>query len=269
MEFKIQKPENPNLGNYPKDELDIVRNFAKLLYKELGDFLKTVVLFGSSSKGTRSKEGDIDVLVIVDDLSIIMTQEIVEAYRIITEKVITQTSTKLHVISLKLTNFWEYIRSGDPVGINMLRDGIAVLDTGLFDPLQMLLRQGRIRPTEEAVNNYFGRAPRTLTNAKWHLLQATVDLYWAVIDAAHAALMRLGEVPTEPELVADMLEKKMVKKHLLEKRYVATMRHFYKLSKMITHRQIREVKGQEFENYYREASAFVSRMREFLIGKKK
>ena len=50
---------------------------------------------------------------------------------------------------------------------------------------------------------YFGRAPITLRNSKWHLNQATIDLYWAVIDATHAALMKLGEIPPSPEHIPD------------------------------------------------------------------
>ena len=108
------------------------------------------------------------------------------------------------------------------------------------------------------------RAPNTLHNSKWHLTQATLDLYWAVIDAAHAALMKHGEIPPTPEHVADLLEQKLVRKKLLEKKYVATMRHFYHLMKMIVHREIKEIKGEEYDKYYEAADEFVRRMREFI-----
>jgi len=81
---------------------------------------------------------------------------------------------------MTLSSFWEYVRAGDPVVINILRDGLALVDSGFFDPLQALLFRGRIRPSQEAINNYYARAPTTLNNSMWHVLQATVDLYWAV-----------------------------------------------------------------------------------------
>ena len=118
-----------------------------------------------------------------------------------------------------------------------------------------------LRPSEESIWRYFGRAPRTLLNSRWHVLQATLDLYWSVIDAAHAALMRANQIPPTPEHVADMLEKVYVRKKLLDKKHVATMRKFYKLSKNITHRQIEEVGGIEYEKLYREADTFVQVMR--------
>ena len=264
MKFQIKKRTNPNVNKYPSEDMTIARSFAKRLLNEFGDFLKLVVLFGSAARQKSTKKGDIDVLVVIDDTSIRMTREVIEAYRLIVEKIIGRTSTRLHVTSLTLTSFWEYIRAGDPVSVNILRDGIALVDRGIFDPLQALLIQGRIRPTSESVWVYFGRAPRTLTNSKWHLLQATLDLYWAVIDAAHAALMHIGEIPPSPEHAADLLEEKLVKEHKLEKKYAQTMKKFYKLMKMITHREIKEITGEEFDKYLKEADTFVDRMQKFI-----
>ena len=47
------------------------------------------------------------------------------------------------------------------------------------------------------------------------------------------------------------------------------MRRFYKLMKMIVHREIKEVSGEEFERYYEEANRFVNRMRTFISTKKR
>jgi len=264
MEFKVSKKENENIHQYPTDDVKIAQEFSGELRTELGDFLQGVVLFGSAVRREATEKSDIDVLVVTDDLSFQLTDALVEAYRIIVESAINQVSRKLHVTSMSMTSFWEYAKAGDPVVVNILRDGVALFDTGFFNPLQALLKQGRIRPSEESVWRYFGRAPRTLVNSRWHLLQATLDLYWAVIDAAHAGLMRKGEVPPTPDHVADMLEKVFVSKKLLEHRYVETMRKFYKLSKMITHREIKEIRGPEYEHYMKEASEFVAQMKKII-----
>ena len=264
MKFDIPRRQNPNMEHYPKEDMDTVYKFAKEVEDELGTFIKAVVIFGSTARKTQGKKSDIDVMIVVDDLSIVLTPEVVEAYRIIIKKLIVKISTRLHIISLRFTSFWEYIRNGDPIGINILRDGVAVIDTGFFDPLQSLLKRGRVRPTQESIWTYFVRAPNTLHNSKWHILQGTLDLYWAVIDAAHASLMKLGEIPPTPSHVADLLNKKMVKKGLLEESYVTIMRNFYRLMKMITHREIQEITGQEFDKYFKEAESFVQRMRKFI-----
>lgn len=266
MKFTAPKSEGSNVKKYSEDELDIAYKFSQKIYKEFGTFLKAVVLFGSTTK-TPKKESDIDILVLIDDASVVLTPELVETYRIIIEKCIAETSTRLHVTSLKLTTFWEYVRAGDPVGINILRDGVAILDTGFFDPLQALLLRGRIRPTPESIWNYFARAPRTLHNSRWHLLQATLDLYWAVIDSAHAVLMKIGEIPPSPEHAADLMEEKLVRPRLIEGKYVELMRRFYSLSKRIIYREVKDITGAEYEHYYKDAEMFVNRMQEFINKK--
>ena len=265
MKFTLKK-QKPTVFNYKKEDFDIAYEFSKKLYEEMKDFVKATVLFGSSARKTTSR-GDIDVLVIIDDLTIRLTPELTEAYTIITEKLVTEISLMLHITTLKLTAFWEYVRAGDPVIINILREGIALLDTGFFEPIQFLLKQGRIRPTNESVWCYFTKAPSTLYNSKWHLLQATIDLYWAVIDAAHAALMKLGEIPPSPEHVSDMIQLHMVNKGLIDKKYANTMRKFYLLSKKINHREIKEISGKEYDSYYKEAQDFVYKIREFIEDK--
>ncbi len=266
MDFKISRVENPNIQRYKKDELNLAYQFSKKIYDEFGTFLKAVILFGSAARKEQTK-GDIDILVIIDDTAVTMSAELVETYRIIIEKVIAQISTKLHVTSLKLTSFWEYVRAGDPVAINILREGVALLDTGFFDPLRTLLARGRIRPSPESVWTYFARAPRTLHNAKWHILQATIDLYWAVIDAAHAALMEIGEVPPSPDHVAEMIEKRLVKEKKVPKKYVNIMNNFYELQKKIMHREIKEISAVQFERCYKEAEDFVNKMESLIVKK--
>ncbi len=145
-----------------------------------------------------------------------------------------------------------------------MRDGVALIDTGFFDPLQMLLMQGRIRPTAESTWSYFVRAPATLQNSKWHIIQATLDLYWAVIDAAHAALMKVGEVPTSPEHVANLLEDRLVRRKLLEPKYPKMMHDFYRLMKGITHREIKEISGREYDHHFMQAQDFVNRVKGFV-----
>ena len=264
MKFDLPRREHPNLEKYEKHDVNLSYRFANEIYKEMGGLIRGVVIFGSTARKATTPKSDIDILVIIDDLTISLSPEVLEAYRVIVNKTIVRVSTRLHITTLRFTSFWEYMRNGDPIGINILRDGVALIDSGFFEPLQVLLKKGKIRPTSESIWTYYIRAPNTLHNSKWHLLQATLDLYWAVIDAAHAALMRQGEIPPTPEHVADLLESKLVKKRLLEHKYVTIMRHFYKLMKMITHREIKEIKGEEYDKYYKAAESFVNRMREFV-----
>jgi predicted nucleotidyltransferase len=275
MEFRVRQRRHPNVPRYLTTDYQLAEKFSALLRKELSDFVKAIVLFGSAARAIERKpaaekslhEHDIDVLVIVNDITLVMSPEVVEAYRVITERTAAKVSRRLHITTMKLTSFWEYARNGDPVMMNMLRDGVPLYDVGLFEPLQMLLFQGRIRPTKESIWNYYARAPATLANANWHVLQATLDLYWAVIDAAHAALMKLGEVPPSPEHVADLIYTKLVKPGHVHKRYANTMRFFYDLSKQITHREIQNIPGKKYDDYRKLADDFIRAMKGVIEGR--
>lgn len=266
MEFSFDPQPKPNKDKFSREHFDIAYKFSEKAYKEFGSFVKAIVLFGSAARKDKP-EGDIDILIIVDDLSIVLRGDVVETYRIIVQKLINDISQRLHITTLKLTSFWEYVKAGDPVAVNILRDGFSLIDTGFFDPLQALLKQGRIRPTPESVWSYFIRAPATLQNSRWHLLQATIDLYWAAIDSAHAALMRIGEVPPTPDHVADLLQDKLVKTKRTKPKYAMIMREMYVLSKKIMHREVKEITGEEYSKYQAKVRDFVDEMRRIVEGK--
>ncbi len=262
MQFKVHTKTHPNVPKYPSTDYDFAKKFAEAMHKELGDFVKAIVLFGSTAREEKPLYGerDIDVLIIINDLTMMLSNEVVQSYRVITENLASKNSKRLHITTLKLTNFWEYVRIGDPIAINMLRDGVPLYDSGFFEPVQQLLFQGRIRPTKEAIWTYFARAPATIHNGDWHILQATLDLYWAVVDSAHAALMKMGEVPPTPGHIAEMIHERLVRTGHVPAKYSGIMDMFYKLQKKIIHREIQEVEGRNYDQYKKIAQDFVKTM---------
>ena len=262
MEFKVKTRVHPNVPKYHSADYELAKKFAGAMEKELGTFLKAAILFGSVARNEKAiiGERDIDVLLIINDLTLLLSEEVVQSYRVITENVAAKVSLRLHITTLKLTSFWDYVRNGDPIALNMLRDGVPLYDSGFFEPVQQLLFQGRIRPSKESVWLYFARAPVTLNNAQGHLLQASLDLYWAVVDSAHAALMHHGEVPPTPSHLPELIQRTLVKKGLAKHACVDTMQFFYNLQKKITHRQIIEITGKQFDTYRQEAQEFVKTM---------
>jgi predicted nucleotidyltransferase len=253
---------------YPKSDINVARKLAKRLYKEMGEFIVALTLFGSAARGTHKKH-DIDILIIIDDVHITLTREIIETYRIILAKAIADIDPKnIHVQSMTWTSFWEYMRAGDPVAINILRDSIALIDIGFFDPLQTLLFQGRIRPSEESIHTYFSMAPASMKSAQSHIHSAILDLYWAAIDAAHAALMSLGEIPPSPAHVADMIQKKMVEPGITKAKNATIMRHMYILSRQILHGKYSHMEGEDYDKYKRHVNNFVKEMQHVIKHKK-
>ena len=270
MKFDIPKGDKKNSSRYLGEDLDVVRKFARILYKEFGSFLRCVVLFGSSVKNPGQKHRDLDVLVVVDDVRYPFAQEVVEAYRLILARAVKDVDPqRLHIQSMKLSAWWEYVRAGDPVAINVLRYGVAVIDTGFFDPLQALLEQGRIRPTGEAIWTYFTLAPASLARSRENLLTAVVDLYWAAVDAGHAALMVIGEIPPNPSGVAELVDAKLAGHGHIKPKHARMMAELFRVFKGIVHREIKEVSGKYYDELRAKSEEFVRVMKEFIEKKKK
>lgn len=264
MDFKIEQPKH-HQPTFPKNDLDSARNYAKLAFKEFGKLLRAVILFGSSAHpdAHRKSKSDIDILVILDDLEIQLSSEMLEAYRIISQKLVGQVDKKLHITTLKFTTFWDLMRTGDPVAINMLREGLPLIDTGFFEPMQILLSQGKIKPTSESVHAYFARAPKAVQSARFHLLQGIVDMYWGVIDATQAAIMNLSIDPPGPKNAGKIVREELVGKYL-DKKFANTVDVFYSLAKKILHRELKEVSGPDYHTYLKEAHEYVEAVRRFL-----
>jgi len=272
MQIKTHKRRTKQLREkkYSKKDIDVAFDFSKKINANLGGLVSAVVLFGSSfrrlSRGKATKAtSDIDILVILDDVKIKMTADVVQTYRIIVKKTIADVAPdRLHIQILHLTAWWGYVRAGDPVAINILRDGFALVDTGWFDPLQALLDAGKIRPSEEAIWTYANMAEASLFRAQSHIITATMDLYWAVIDAAHAALMSEDVIPSSPKHVADMLREHFVKKGELAEKQAKTMEMFYGISKDIVHKKIDRVDSKDFNDYVKLASSFLDAMKKII-----
>ncbi len=96
------------------------------------------------------------------------------------------------------------------------------------------------------------------------MISAGIDLYWAVIDSAHAALMHYGEVPPSPEHVAEIMRKTLIKDKKISAGSVKTMEELYTLFKELTTRRKRSFSGQEYERYRKKAEKFVTEMDKFI-----
>ncbi|MFH1290189.1 MAG: hypothetical protein ABIH92_02155, partial [Nanoarchaeota archaeon] len=100
-------------------------------------------------------DSDVDIILIVDDAAVNWDMQLVAWYREGLGKLIAaqKYAAELHVNTVKLTTWWEDLLHGDPVVINILRYGEALIDyAGFFNPLKALLLKGKVRSTPEAVN---------------------------------------------------------------------------------------------------------------------
>jgi uncharacterized protein (UPF0332 family) len=208
----------------------------------------------------KKRPNDLDILVLVDDIHQPVTQEIVSTYRLGVGDILAQLAAvdQIHLTTIGISDFWDGVRHADPIIITLLRDGKPIVDTGFFKPLQKLLEQGRIRPTPEAIEAHIVRAKQLLRAADNHILIAIDDFYWALMDSAHAALMKHGVTPKVPSEVPKILKNKFKSK--ISKNDIKLLDDIYKLMKKIAHNKVTEVPGVDVDDYKKKVTKFVGKM---------
>jgi len=220
------------------NEKDIAMDFAMKVHEKFDRMIKASVLFGSQTKGTATSTSDIDIIMIIDDASLNWDLELISWYREELGKLISAQKypRDLHINTIKLTTWWQDLLRGDPVVLNILRYGEALIDSGgFFNPIKSLLAQGKIRSTSEAVYAALQRAPSHLARSKISELGAIEGVYWCMIDAAQAALITSGKLPPSPEHIPMMLKETYVDSGRLNIKYVKVMEELYELHRSITH----------------------------------
>ncbi len=249
------------------DSRTIAANFAAELYSKFKGLVKTVVLVGSVAKSKEKKGSDIDVVIIVDNVSTPMTKELTDYYRLELGKLILSKKDykRIHATTLTLTSVWDSIRVGEPAVINFLRVGIPLIDElNFFEPMRKLLAAGKIRPSEEAVFNAMMRAPYHLNRLKMKLFGVVEDLYWAMVDATHAVVMKHGYSPPSPEVMT----KYMRKIKFFKENDIKLYNEVKTLMKKIVHVQLKDVDLSRLKVLRQRVEKFVQRVEKEIKKKK-
>lgn len=244
-------------------ERDIAADFAMKVYEKFDKMIKSIVLFGSSARKISTPGSDIDVIVIIDDVSVRWDEELIAWYREELGKIIVANPYRkaLHVNSVKLSTWWDDMMKGDPVVINVLRYGDVLIDYGgFFSPLKILLKEGKIRSTPESIYTLLQRAPGHMTRARQSMMAVVDGLYWTMVDAAHAALIAGGVQPASPEEIGDVLKEHFVKKKMLHKRYVKYYEEIHGVAKDVMHGKVFRIKGRDLDEWFEMTDDFLGEM---------
>jgi predicted nucleotidyltransferase/uncharacterized protein (UPF0332 family) len=244
-------------------EREIALDFAMKVYQTFDQMIKSIVLFGSSAKKISTPDSDIDIIIILDDVSINWDEELIAWYREEMGKLIKANPYRksLHINSVKLSTWWDDLMRGDPVVINVLRYGDALVDFGgFFNPLRILLKNGKIRSTPESIYTLLQRAPTHMIRANQSMLSVMDGLYWTMVDSAHAALISANVMPASPEEIPEVLDKFFVQTGRLNKRFVKDYEEIYSVAKDVAHGKISTIKGSALDEAFKKSDEFLNEM---------
>ncbi|MBI5391526.1 nucleotidyltransferase domain-containing protein [Candidatus Woesearchaeota archaeon] len=260
MRSKVLSHKKRVINQKLDQDKDIAFDFATKAYKKFKDIIKSVVLFGSVPKKEINLKSDIDIVIIIDDCTVNWDDELIAWYREELGRLISiqKYSKELHINTVTLSAFWEELREGEPLIINIIRYGEVLVDVGgFFDPLKVLLAKGRIRPSPEAVFVTMERAVGHQIRSNNSILSSVEGMYWAMVDAGHAALMAVNVIPPSPEHLSDLLTQAFVSTRRVDKKYVEWYEEVRKMAKSISYGDVKKMKGAYLQELQEKTEAFV------------
>lgn len=256
MDFEQKTKVSKNEIDYHYENLKLSREFSKKLLGELKELVRSIVIFGSNTNSTLNKNSDIDLMIVLDNVSVYVSPELRESYYIIVNKLIEEISPKFHILTVNLSDLWDMARKGDPILINILRFGVALFDRDLVTSMQYLLEIGKIKPTKEALLNYKSRGELLLNDNSKHLVDAVLDLYYSVVDMTHALLILEKITPPSPKEMPFLLKKHYSNNNKFSK-HINTVDTFYKLAKKIEHKEKFLLDGKKYDSYHNMAKEYI------------
>ncbi len=240
--------------------IDIVQDFSRKLMEKFDGLIRVIALFGSQAKGKSTEKSDIDIIVIVDDVNNIWNEVVRSWYREEVAKILASKEEfkKIHLNTITLSTFWDMLRIGDPLAINILRESVPIVDSlGLFKTMQGLLKMGKIYPSKEAIEFLIQRLPIHFRAYKFYTLKALEALYWVFVDSAQVYLMTKGLAPS-PEEIPKLLERD----EKVPKIYVKWYKEIYEIIHKIAHGEINEISPENLEIWRERAKKFYEKMLE-------
>jgi len=267
-ERKTKEKKTTGMVQMKNDE-DIAMDFAINAYKRFNKIIKSIILFGSTAKKESTPNSDVDVIIIIDDVSIRWDSELILWYREELGKIAKNNhyTKELHINTIKLSTWWDDLLKGDPVVINIIRYGRAMIDlAGFFEPLKFLLIKGKIKSTPEAIYNCLQRAPIHISRSKASELNSIEGLYWAMVDSGQAALISANVSPPSPEHIPISLKETFVDDGKLKMEFVNDYRDLLVLHKKIAHGEITDLKGVEIDKWQEKTENFLKTMAQLVKG---
>lgn len=257
MEDTLKRKKPHNIEHADDAVLRKAGALADRLSAKYKGMVSSVMVSRPSGKG-------VGMFFVIDDLNNVVAGQNLEDIRLAASEIGFSEKFEVDSEFMLASDFWQLFRARDERIMDIVRGYIVVSDRGFMVPLQDMLVTGKIRPSKESVQVYFVKAERSVKIADEHVSKAVVDLYWAVIDTAHAAVMLAGITPLSPEDLAETVRKEFVVRNLVHRRCAEIVAKFYGAAKRIMHRERFEISGKEFDAYVADADFFIKEMERFV-----
>jgi len=236
------------------------------MLRKFEKYVISYVIAGSLIRGESNPNSDVDVSLIIDDTDVTRTTsaELKSRLRDIALKEAKDAEReagikgKLNVQVWILTDYWMGLRRAEPIFYTTLRDGISLYDRGMFAPWKLMLKKGMLIPSPESIRRYIDDGKKHVERFKYKFKSmAMEDFFWACIYPAQGLLMLQGVSPGAPSQVGPQMKENLVKKGILDIKYVKIFEKLHKVRKDLEYGKLKSVSPEEVVNMAKSAQDFV------------
>lgn len=252
-----------------------------MVLKKFEKYIVSYVLAGSLTQGRATLKSDVDVFIVIDDTDVkkMTRAELKDKLRAIIIGMgieagdLTGIKNKLNIQVYILTDFWDNLKEANPIIFTLLRDGVPFYDRGMFMPWKQLLKMGKIKPSQEAIDLFMNTGDQMLERV--HLKIKTLgmeDIYYAILTPSQAALMLYGIPPPAPFETPKLMREIFVKKEkILEEEYIKILEKNIKTRKEVEHGAKKKLTGKDVDELLNDSEKYLKRIKKLFkqIQKKK
>ncbi|MFA5743252.1 MAG: nucleotidyltransferase domain-containing protein [Candidatus Nanoarchaeia archaeon] len=232
--------------------------------EKLKRYILSIILVGSVSRGTMHEHSDVDISFVIDDTDVkkMSRHEVLARLRGMILQMAAQTGFEFNIQVYLLTDFWQALRDTQPVIFSMVRDGVPLYDTGMFMPWRTLLKTGKMKPSPEAVDQFYKTGRLLIEDVNNSLKEIVIErLFLSMLNPAQAATMLVGIPPTHHGDTPKVFKKYFVDEYkLIEPKYVDYLNEILELRKGVEYGKIKEISPEKFLEQMNHAKEFQDRM---------
>jgi len=245
-----------------------------LVLQKFEKYVVSYVVAGSFIRGEATKTSDADVYVIINDTDVkrMPRLELKERLRNIIYQYVADAAglagvkNELHIQTHLLTDFWDSVRDAHPVIFTFIRDGIPLHDRGTFLPWKALLKMGKLKPSQEAIDMFMRTAEKTTEIIQRRLIDAMIDVYYGVLNPSQALIMLYGLPPPTHKETPKLMEEIFVEKEkILKKSDIKIVEKAVKLFKEYEHDTKFKISGAEIDQLTKESEEYMKTLNELRI----
>ncbi len=242
-----------------------------MVLKKFEKYIVSYVLAGSLTQGRATPKSDVDVFIVIDDTDVkkMTRAELKDKLRAIIIGMgfdagkLAGVEKAFNIQVYILTDFWENFKEANPVIFTFLRDGVPLYDRGLFMPWKQLLKMGKIKPSQEAIDMFMATGDQMVQRIKFKLKDIGMeDTYYAILTPAQSALMLYGVPPPTPKETPEVLREVFVKKEgILEEEYIKILERNLQVRKDLEHGDMKDLTGKDLDTLIADAERFLARLK--------